>query len=79
MAVQLKFFGPQHRQKEIHAERDGDDSENEVFHKSKFLAAAGVKHKRREKCDRDSDVNGIKHKHFQTGSPATMNATTPQF
>ena len=30
----LKFFRPQHRHKEIHTERDGDDSENEVFHKA---------------------------------------------
>jgi hypothetical protein len=47
--------------------------------KSKFLAAARVKHKRREKCDRNSDVNGIKHNHSQTSSLAAMNATTPQF
>jgi hypothetical protein len=65
----LKFFRPQHRHEEIHAERDGDDSENEVFHKSKFLAAARVKHKRREKCDRNSDVNGIKHNHFKQAEP----------
>jgi hypothetical protein len=38
--------------------------------KSKFFAAAGVKHKRREKCDHNSDVNGIKHNHFQSGGAA---------
>jgi hypothetical protein len=38
--------------------------------KSKFLAAARVKQKRREKCDCNSNVNGIKHNHFQTGSAA---------
>ena len=35
--------------------------------KLEFLAAARVKQKRREKCDRYSTVNGIKHNHFQTG------------
>ena len=29
--------------------------------KSKFLAAARVKQKRREKCDRNSDVNQVQH------------------
>jgi hypothetical protein len=33
--------------------------------KSKFLAAARVKQKRREKCDRNSDVNQVQH-NFQT-------------
>src|ERR1039457_7409008 len=36
--------------------------------KSKFLAAARVKHKRREKCDHNSDVNHVQHNFFiQTG------------
>jgi hypothetical protein len=35
--------------------------------KSKFLAAARVKHKRREKCDRNSDVNHVQHNFIQTG------------
>ena len=47
--------------------------------KSKFLAAARIKRERREKRDRNSDVNGIQHNHFQTGSRRAMNATTPQF
>jgi len=34
--------------------------------KSKFLAAAGVKHKRREKCDHNSDVNDVQHNFIQT-------------
>jgi hypothetical protein len=34
--------------------------------KSKFLAAARVKQKRREKCDHDSNVSSIEHNHFQT-------------
>jgi hypothetical protein len=33
--------------------------------KSKFLATARVKQKRREKCDHDSDVNQVQH-NFQT-------------
>ena len=36
--------------------------------KSKFLAAARVKHNRREKCDHNSDVNHVQHNFFiQTG------------
>jgi hypothetical protein len=30
----LKFLRFEHRDEQIHAERDGDDSKNEVFHKS---------------------------------------------
>jgi hypothetical protein len=47
--------------------------------KSKFLAAARVKQKRREKCDRNSDVIGIKHNHFKQAVPPHLNATAPQF
>jgi hypothetical protein len=46
--------------------------------KSKFFAAACVKHKRREKCDYDSNIDGIEHNHFQTGggrAPERDNAT----
>jgi hypothetical protein len=67
MAVRLKFFRPEHGRDEIRAERDGNDSEYEVFHKSKPLAAARVKQKRREKCDRNSDVNHVQHNFIQTG------------
>ena len=35
--------------------------------KLKFLAAARVKQKRREKCDRNSDVNHVQHNFIQTG------------
>jgi hypothetical protein len=35
--------------------------------KSKFLAAARVKQKRREKCDQNSDVNHVQHNFIQTG------------
>jgi hypothetical protein len=31
----LKFFRPEHGRDEIGAERDGNDSEDEVFHKIK--------------------------------------------
>jgi hypothetical protein len=37
MAVQLKFFRPEHGYDEIHTERDGNDSEDEVFHKIKVF------------------------------------------
>jgi len=35
--------------------------------KSKFLTAARVKQKRREKCDHNSDVNHVQHNFLQTG------------
>jgi hypothetical protein len=35
--------------------------------KLKLLAAARVKQKRREKCDRNSDVNHVQHNFIQTG------------
>jgi hypothetical protein len=35
--------------------------------KLKFLAAARVKQKRREKCDCNSDVNHVQHNFIQTG------------
>jgi hypothetical protein len=34
---------------------------------SELLASARVKHKRREKCDRNPDVNDVQH-NFQTGA-----------
>jgi hypothetical protein len=77
----LEFFRPQHGDDEIHAERGRDDSEDETFHKirSKFFAAARIKRERDEEHHCDSNIDGIKHNHFQKGGRAAMNATTPQF
>ena len=48
--------------------------------KSKFLAAARVKQKRREKCDRNSDVNHVQHNFIQQANGITTKAaTTRQF
>jgi hypothetical protein len=60
----LKFFRADHRHDEIHAEREGNDSENDVFHKIfrlKFFAADRIKREHRKKQDRRSDVNRIEH------------------
>jgi hypothetical protein len=44
--------------------------------KLKFLAAARVKHKRREKCDHDSDVNHVQHNFIQQANDITTKAAT---
>jgi hypothetical protein len=45
--------------------------------KSKFLAAARVKQKRREKCDHNSDVNGIKHNLFKQAAAIASERDNP--
>jgi hypothetical protein len=65
----LKFFRADHRHDEIHAEREGNDSENDIFHKIfrlKFFAADRVKRERGEKHDGRSEVNGIEHNYSKT-------------
>jgi hypothetical protein len=65
----LKFFRADHRHDEIHAKREGNDSENDIFHKNfrlKFFAADRVERERGEKHDGRSDVNGIKHNYSNT-------------
>jgi hypothetical protein len=60
----LKFFRADHRHDEIHAEREGNDSKNDVFHKNfrlKFFAADRVKRERRKKQDRRANVNHVQH------------------
>ena len=37
---------------------------------SELFAAARIKHESGEEQHRDSDIDGIKHNHFQTGSAA---------
>jgi len=67
----LKFFRPDHGHDEIHAEREGNDSENDVFHKNfrlKFFAADRVKRERGEKHDDNSDVNDVQHNFQQAPS-----------
>jgi hypothetical protein len=58
----LKLFRPEHDHDEIHAERDGNDSKNEVFHKYlEFFAAVRIKRNRSEEKYRQSDVNDVQH------------------
>jgi hypothetical protein len=69
MAVWLKFFRSDHGRDEIRAEREGNDSEDDVFHKIfrlKFFAADRVKCERGEEHDGRSDVNGIEHNYSNT-------------
>src|SRR5277367_4566620 len=76
----LKFFRPDHGHNEIHAEREGNDSENDIFHKNfrlKFFAADRIKREGGKKQDRSADVDHVQH-NFPINSAATMNATTPQ-
>jgi hypothetical protein len=77
----LKFFRPEHDHDKIHAERDGNDSENEVFHKYlEFFAATRIKHERGEDKYRQSDVNNIQHNYPSKKAYAdVLNTTTPQF
>jgi hypothetical protein len=60
----LKFFRADHRDDEIHAEREGNDSENNVFHKIfrlKFFAADRVKGERSKKQDRRAEIDYVQH------------------
>jgi hypothetical protein len=65
----LKFFRINHRDEQIGEQREGNEADNNVFHKNKrleFFAPMGVKiagHK--EGCD-DTEVNQVSHKHIVT-------------
>jgi hypothetical protein len=76
----LKLFRPHHCENQITAQRDGNDSKNDVFHKIEleFFAAERVKCERRKKQDRRADVDHVQHNFTNTRNAAMMNATTPQ-
>jgi hypothetical protein len=64
MAVWLKFFRPDHGHDEINAKREGNDSENDIFHKNlplELFAANRVKREGRKKQDRRADVDHVQH------------------
>jgi hypothetical protein len=59
----LKFFRINHRDEQIGEQRNGNEADNNVFHKiSEFLAPVGVKFAGHKKQDDGSDVDGINHK-----------------
>jgi hypothetical protein len=69
----LKFFRINHRDEQIGEQRDGNETDNNIFHKNKsleFFAPVGVNFARHKKQDDGSDVDGVKHKTGQAGKPA---------
>jgi hypothetical protein len=75
----LKFFRINHRDEQIDEQRNGNESDNDVFHKSsEFFAPVGVNFARHKKQDDGSDINHVQHNFINTRNAAAMNATTPQ-
>jgi hypothetical protein len=59
----LKFFRINHRDEQIGKQREGDEADNNVFHKSlEFFAPVGVKLARHKKQGDDGDENKINHR-----------------
>jgi hypothetical protein len=59
----LKFFRINHRNEQIRKQREGNEADNNVFHKSlEFFAPVGVKLARHKKQGDDSDENKINHR-----------------
>jgi len=59
----LKFFRINHRDEQIGEQREGNESDNDVFHKwLEFSAPAGVKFAHDKNQGDDGDVNNISHK-----------------
>jgi hypothetical protein len=61
--LQLEFLGPQHGDNQIAAERDGNDSKNEVFHKiwSELFTANCINAERHESPENQSDIDCVQH------------------
>jgi hypothetical protein len=79
----LKFFGINHRDEQIGEQREGNEADNDVFHKClEFFAPMGIKFARHKKQGDDGDVNKISHR-FRFGilkgqSPATLPIRQPR-
>jgi hypothetical protein len=65
----LKFFGINHRHEQVHEQGDGNQADNNGFHKfrvssgrSELLAPLGVKFARHKKQRHHGDINQISHK-----------------
>jgi hypothetical protein len=59
----LKFFRINHRDEQISKQREGDEGDNNVFHKSlEFFAPAGVQFARHKKKRDDSNENKVSHR-----------------
>jgi hypothetical protein len=58
----LKFFRIDHRDEQIGEQREGNDADDNGFHKSlEFFAPVGVKLARHKKQGDDGDENQINH------------------
>ena len=60
----LKFFRINHRDEQIGEQREGNETDDDGFHKidSEFFAPAGVNFARHKKQGEDSDENQIGHR-----------------
>jgi hypothetical protein len=60
----LEFFRPDHRHKQVDEEQQGDDPDDDGFHKVllKPVAKAHVKSAHDEKQEHDADVDEVAHK-----------------
>jgi hypothetical protein len=59
----LKFFRINHRDEQIREQREGNEADNDVFHKSlEFFAPVGVDLARHKKQGDDGDENDVSHK-----------------
>jgi hypothetical protein len=65
----LKFFWINHRDEQIGEQRDGNEADNNVFHKNKsleFFAPAGVKLAGHKESRDDAEINQVSHKYRLT-------------
>ena len=59
----LKFFGINHRDEQIGEQREGNEADDNGFHKFlEFFAPAGVKLARHKKQGDDGDENQVGHR-----------------
>ena len=58
----LKFFRINHRDEQIREQREGNEADNNIFHKSlEFFAPVSVNFAGRKKGRDDSDINQVSH------------------
>jgi hypothetical protein len=63
----LKFFRINHRDEQIGEQRDGNEADNNIFHKfSEFFAPMGVKLAGQKEGRDNADVNQVSHKYVAT-------------
>jgi hypothetical protein len=58
----LKFFRINHRDEQVGEQRDGNEADNNIFHKAlEFFAPVGVDFARHKKGRDDAEVNQVSH------------------